>query len=193
MASFKRVAPPAGEPVAIEELRQFLRVAHEEDDALIARLARAARERVEEETGRALLPQSWRMAADVEEGRCASGFRVFALRRPPYLSFIEARIVRDDGTSVALSPDDVRVDAERGEVWLRIDAALLAVRRAWRPVEIVWRAGYADEDAVPDAVKTAILLMTASSYERRDAVGAPEAAKPAGVYALLAPFRDVRL
>lgn len=193
MASFKRVTPPAAEPVALAELRAFLRVSHEDDDALIARLGRAARERVEEQTGRALVEQTWRMAADWDEGRGANGFRIFALRRPPYLSFVEARVVKADGTSVVIATEDVRVDSERGEVWLRPTAAALAERRAWRPIEIVWRAGYANAEAVPEAIKTAILLITAESYERRDSAGAPSAATPAGVYALLAPFRDVRL
>ncbi|BCW89943.1 hypothetical protein sos41_31110 [Alphaproteobacteria bacterium SO-S41] len=192
MAAFKRVTPPAAEPVAVADARAFLRVAGEEDDALIARLIGAARERVEAETGRALLPQTWRMSADVAEGRAHGAFRVFALRRPPYLSFVEARVAKEDGTSTALALDDVRVDADANAVWLRLGGALLGAR-AWRPVELVWRCGYADAAAVPEALKTAVLLLVAHAYERRDSLGAPEAATPAGVSALLAPYREVRL
>ena len=192
MAAFKRVTPPAAEPVAVEDARAFLRVAGEDGDGLIARLLAAARERVEEETGRALLPQTWRLSADLAEGRPQGAVRIFALRRPPYLSFVEARVAKEDGTSTALTLDDVRVDADANAVWLRLGAAL-AGARAWRPVEIVWRCGYADVAAVPEALKTAILLHVAHAYERRDSAGAPEAATPAGMSALLAPYREVRL
>ena len=44
MAAFKRVTPPAAEPVALAEVRAFLRISHEDDDTLIERLAKAARE-----------------------------------------------------------------------------------------------------------------------------------------------------
>ena len=144
MAAFKRVTPPAEEPVSVEELRAYLRLSHDADDALIARLARAARERVEEETGRALAEQTWRMAADVEEGAVKGAFRVFALRRPPYLSFIEARIAKDDGTSiitasrsgaaeveVRLSPTSpsTRALAASIRVWISPSSASCSTRR----------------------------------------------------------------
>lgn len=193
MAAFNRVTPPAIEPVSVAELRAFLRLSHESDDALLARLTRAARERVEEETGRALVEQTWRLSADVAEGAVKGAFRVFALRRPPYLSFIEARIARDDGTSSLIATEDIRVDADAGAVWLRSSAIELAGRRAWRPVEVVWRAGYGDAADVPDALKMAILVAVAHAYERRDSAGAPLAATPPVIAALIAPFREMRL
>lgn len=192
MASFMQVSPPAEEPVGLAELRAFLRVSHESEDGLIARLGRAARHRVEEETGRALMAQTWRMAADVEEGRARGGYLAFELRRPPYLSFIEARVARDDGTSVALSLDKVRIDADGNCVWLNLTGAM-AGARAWRPVEVVWRAGSSDAAGVPEPLKEAILLMTAHAYERRESSGKPLAAEPDSIAALLAPWKVVRL
>ncbi len=192
MASFRRVTPPAVEPVALEELRAFLRVSHEAEDGLIARLGRAAAERVCEETGRALTAETWRMAADVEEGRPKGAFRAFALRRPPYLNFVEARVAKDDGTSAALALERVRVDADGNAVWLRLDG-LMADARVWRPVEVVWRCGVEAAADVPEALRTAVMLLTAAAYERRDAMGAPVAALPDEVAALIAPFREVRL
>lgn len=192
MASFRQVTPPAIEPVALAELRAFLRVGHEAEDGLIARLGRAAASRVCEETGRALTAETWRMAADVGEGRVKGAFRAFALRRPPYLGFIEARVARDDGTSLALTLDRVRVDADGDAVWLRLDG-LLGDARAWRPVEVVWRCGVETAAETPEALRTAVMLLTAAMYERRDAAGAPVAALPDQVAALIAPFRVLRL
>ena len=192
MASFMCVAPPAIAPVAVAELRAFLRVAHEAEDGLIARLGRASAERVAEETGRALTAETWRMAADVGEGRVKGAFRVFKLIRPPYLSFIEARVAKDDGTSVALPLQNVRVDGDGNAVWLRLDG-YLADARMWRPVEVVWRAGVEDAAEVPEALRMAVMLLTAQMYERRDAMGAPVAALPEAVTALIAPFRVLKL
>lgn len=192
MASFSRVTPPAVEPVALEELRAFLRVSHEAEDGLIARLGRAARERVSEETGRALTAETWRMAAEASEGRPKGLFRVFDLIRPPYLGFVEARVAKDDGTSTVLPLSHVRVDTDANAVRLRLDG-YLADARAWRPVEVVWRCGIEDAADVPEALKTAVMLLTAAAYERRDSVGAPVAALPEAVAALIAPFRRLKL
>lgn len=192
MAMYVQVSPPAEEPVGLAELRQFLRVGHEAEDGLIARLGRAGRARVEEETGRALMAQTWRMAADVEEGEQRGAFRRFQLRRPPYLGFVDARVAKADGTSAALALDRVRVDADGNAVWLDLSGAL-AGARAWRPVEVTWRAGCADAADVPEPLKAAVLLLTAEAYERRDAAGAPLAAEAEKVSAMLAPYRVVRL
>lgn len=192
MASFRMVTPPAIAPVAVEELRAFLRVSGEAEDGLIARLGRAAAERVSEETGRALTAETWRMAADVGEGRTQGAFRVFGLIRPPYLSFIEARVAKDDGTSVVLPLQNVRVDGDGNAVWLKLDG-YLSDARVWRPVEVVWRAGAEAAADVPEALRTAVMLLTAAMYERRDAMGAPVAALPEAVAALIAPFRVLKL
>lgn len=193
MATFKRVTPPAEEPVALEDARAFLRVAGTEEDGLIARLLTAARERVEAETGGALVDQTWRMAAEVEEGRSVGAFRRFRLARAPYLAFVEARLARDDGTSAAFELDDVRVDPDGNAVALRLDGAVLSGRRLWRPVEIVWRAGYGAAGDVPDALRTAILMLTAEAYERAGDGGVPVMATAPGIARLLSPFREARL
>lgn len=193
MASVKRVTPPADEPVALADVRAFLRIGVEDEDALIARLAKGARERVEEITGRALMPQGWRMAADWAEGQVAGGWRGFALPRPPFLSLTEVRVVGADETSVALAVEDIRIRSDAGLVQLPLSHAAYGGARVWRPVEIVWQAGYADADTVPEALKTAILMLTAQAWERRDGVGAPLGAMPAAVAALVAPFRVMRL
>ncbi len=191
MTAQKRVTPPAGEPVALAEARAFLRVSGTEDDTMIGTFLSAARARVEEAAGRALMPQTWRMSADVDEGKVRMGFRVFALKPAPYLSFVEARVALHDGTSRVIGTQDVRIDADGGHVWLR--PGDLNGARMWRPIEIVWVAGYPSADAVPDPLKAAMLLLAAAMWERRDSVGAPVAALPEEVAGLIAPYRAVRL
>ena len=58
---------------------------------------------------------------------------------------------------------------------------------------MVWRCGVETADDVPEALRTAVMLLTAAMYERRDAMGAPVAALPDQVTALIAPFRALKL
>src|SRR3954468_22456011 len=56
--------PPAAEPWSVAEAKAFLRVEHDDDDAVIAALIAAARGHVEALSRRALLVQRWRCVLD---------------------------------------------------------------------------------------------------------------------------------
>jgi uncharacterized phiE125 gp8 family phage protein len=56
--------PPASEPLSLAEAKNYLRVEHGADDALIAAMIAAARIQVESLTRRALVTQSWRIVLD---------------------------------------------------------------------------------------------------------------------------------
>lgn len=191
MASLKRIGPAGAGPVSLDEAKAFLRITYDAEDALIARFLTAARERVEEETGRALAEQSWRLSAELEEARPAGPWRVLSLPRPPMRTLTSLRLVRADGASEVIGAQDLRFDEDAAELRLRLSPAQMEARRAWRPLEVVYASGYGAE--TPDALRTAMLLMLASAYERRDSAGAPMAAAPPGYAALIAPFRLVRL
>src|SRR3989440_8781126 len=64
---------PAAEPVTLADARAYLRVAHSDDDAVIAALIAGARSHVEAQTGRALITQTWRLIRDAwpSDGRIA--------------------------------------------------------------------------------------------------------------------------
>src|ERR1700709_2592474 len=56
--------PPSAQPRAVAEVKEFLRVEHDDDDAVIAALIAAARGHVEALSRRALLVQRWRFVLD---------------------------------------------------------------------------------------------------------------------------------
>ena len=58
------LTPPAVEPLSLAEAKAWLRVAHDDDDALIAALVASGRAHIEKETRRALIAQTWRIVRD---------------------------------------------------------------------------------------------------------------------------------
>ncbi|MDA4633239.1 phage head-tail connector protein, partial [Escherichia coli] len=58
------VRPPAVEPVALADLRQFLRLSGTGEDALLSGLLKAARETLETLTGLVLIKQQLRFYTD---------------------------------------------------------------------------------------------------------------------------------
>src|SRR5436305_19278 len=79
--------PPSAEPWSVAEAKTFLRVEHDDDDAVIAALIAAARGHVEALSRRALLAQRWRVVLDAwpADGRVS-------LRIGPLRSLIAARV-----------------------------------------------------------------------------------------------------
>ncbi len=81
------LAGPAAEPLLLPEAKAFLRIVHDDDDALIAALIAAARGQIEALTRRALLSQTWRIVLDrwPKDGRITP-------RIGPLRSVIAARV-----------------------------------------------------------------------------------------------------
>ncbi len=58
------LAPPAAEPVGLAEAKDYLRIAGDGQDGLVGELIAAARSRVEELTGVAMIMRSLRLTLD---------------------------------------------------------------------------------------------------------------------------------
>ncbi|WP_185983129.1 head-tail connector protein [Aureimonas mangrovi] len=166
------------EPVALAEAKSWARIERDDEDALIERLVTAARETVECHAGLTLRPRAFRIALEGVPG----DRRV----RPGGAPLTAVRSVLGfgrGGDAVALDAAQVRI--EGGEtmvlpVEFRMGAA--------GGLEIEYEAGMEAEN-VPEAVRIAILRMSAAAYETR---GASDAMPPLAE-ALLAPLRRVRL
>lgn len=81
------LTPPASEPLSVADAKSYLRVEHEDDDAIIAALIASARHHVEALTRTGLITQTWRLVRD--------GWPVVGRIRPklgPLRSLIAARI-----------------------------------------------------------------------------------------------------
>ncbi|MEO0880308.1 MAG: head-tail connector protein [Pseudomonadota bacterium] len=185
--SLTLIAPPAGEPISLDDLKAHLRVAHTDEDPLIAALGVAARQSVEVRAGLALTTQQWRLSLDAAPAR-----PVYLPMRP--LISVEAVTVVGPNDSVIHPPAgtfDIVTGLSgrivRTGVWPRPAKAAGGVR-------IDFTAGWSSVDAVPAGILQAIRLLTAHFYENREAASVERTfAIPQTVDALLAPFREARL
>jgi len=165
------VEPPAP-PVALADVKAFLRIGTGEEDALLGALIGSASEVCEAFTGRALLPR------DLLETLPASS---------AWTRFGAAPVRSIDGvetTSAALPADAYAIDIDAaGDGWVRVFGAGGA-----RVVRVAYSAGLAAEaEGLPEAIRHGIVRLAAHLYAERD--GEPGSGPPAAVTALWRPWR----
>jgi uncharacterized phiE125 gp8 family phage protein len=175
------IAEAPAAPVALAELKAFLRIGVSEEDALLAGLARAAADMCEAFTGRALLLRG------IEEMLPAS--RAWTRLGTAPVAAIEAvALIGADGAATALTAQDYAIDIDAsGEGWVRLLLGLEPKR-----VRVSYRAGMAAHaNGLPEALRHGIVRLAAHLYTHRDRPdgGGP----PAAVTALWRPWRRLRL
>ena len=151
-----RTSGPAGEPVSVAELKHFLRLAHDSEDALLAGLIRAAREDVERAAGLALLDQEWRLVLD----RWPQSGMVFLMRHP-VREVIAVTIYDGDG-----EPSVLPFSAYEADVLSR--PARIALKQAapdpgvLNGIDIEFAAGFGEAGPdVPATLCRAVLILAA--------------------------------
>lgn len=192
------LSPPAAEPVTLANARTWLRIAHTDEDNLVAETIRAARERVEALTGLALITRSWREVLDAWPQRrlsaCGQAVRTGA---GPLVSVEAVRIYDVYGEVSVWSPDEYRVEpGDPGRIIAVQPFTLPRPGRRAGGIEIDFTAGFGPApDDVPAPLREAVLRLIADSYGGRHAPDAArgEAGLPGGVAHLIRPYRSVRL
>ena len=174
------MAELAAPPVALDEVKAFLRVGDSAEDALIAGFLRSATTSCEAFTGRALIMR------EVRELVPAGGAWV-RLSAAPVASIDAVAGIGADGSEIALAAEAYAIDVDaRGEGWVRVNRADGIKRAAVRLT-----AGLAaDWNGVPEPLRQGIVRLAAHLYAAR---GDNEAPPPASVAALWRPWRRVRL
>ncbi len=178
MASVAVEAAPA--PVALEEVKAFLRIEHSAEDALIAGLVRSAAGACEAFTGLALVE---REAAQILTASAA--WQRLALG--PVRAITGVAALTDGGAETALAAADYAIDIDAaGDGWVR----LLRLGEAKR-ARVRFTAGMsADWNGVPEPLRHGIVRLAAHLYLER---GAGTAVPPAAVAALWRPWRRLRV
>lgn len=180
---------PAEEPLSLAEAKAFLRVEHDDDDAVIAALVAGARIHVEAATRRALIRQTWRLARDAWQ---AEG--VIVINPSPLRQLLAVRVYDSTGVTREVDPQSFVVDGAGARLWF----APWAVPAPGRPVggiELDVEAGFGETAAdVPEPLRQAIRLLVAHWYESRLVAALGTVSEyPHGVGPLMAPYRALAL
>jgi len=193
------ITPPAIQPVTLAEAKLHLRVDHNDEDALIENLIRAATEHLDGWTGvlgRCLVEQIWRQDHD----RFA---RQMIIPLGPVMA-VQSITWRDLAGQLSTVPSgsyDLRID-EAGNAVVRFDADYVFPTNLHesRAIAITFKVGHITNpgppasSTVPDPLKVAILLLVGHWYQNREATSsAGMASLPFAVEALIAPYRRMQL
>lgn len=173
--TLRLIIPPVTEPVAIDILRQHVRLMEDYDDALLSLYQQAAVENIEAETQRCLMPQTWELRLDRwpdSRDHCAGSIMI---PHAPLIAVDSVVVVHEDGTAQTISPASYAIDAPYGPIcgrarispgsggWPDVSGAVHA------PIRITYRAGYSGGNPLPAALQAAVLLAVGSLYENREA------------------------
>lgn len=184
------LAGPAAEPLSLADAKAFLRVAHDDDDAVIAALIAAARSQIEAMTRCALLTQSWRLVLDrwPDDGRVR-------LRFGPLRELAAVRVYDGAGHTSAIDPAGFAIDAAAGIIaapcW-----SLPLPGRSLAGIELDLALGFGPLPSdVPELLRHALRTLVAHWYENRGlaAIGASVALLPGSVAAMIASYRVLAL
>jgi uncharacterized phiE125 gp8 family phage protein len=209
------VTAPATEPVTASELRTHLRADSTElPDAEANGIIAEARSYIENETGVAMISQTWRLAIDrwpaggeawwdgVREMSITELYRSNSLQsvtppRWPLASITSITTFDEDSNSTSVTTANVfdvdtyripgRITLKRGQTW---PIAL----RASNAIEIVYVAGYANAAAVPATMKRAVKQLAAFLYSNRgDDCDPVDAYHKSGAAGIMGQFRAVKI
>lgn len=199
--------PPTTECVTLDEARLHLRVDGNDDDALITRLIKVARETCERLSGLSFMQQTLALYLDgfpiagtpgqgtperIWAGLHGSG-GVIELHRPPIQSVTSIQYVDADGTTQTLSASSYRTDlvSMPGRITPAYGMEWPETRDVTNAVIVTYVAGAASAGLVPAAAGAAMLLMIGHLYENRQQVltGTIASNLPMGVIDLLNSIR----
>lgn len=191
--SLSLLVPPAAEPVDLARLKLRLRISDNTHDQRLAHLISVARERVERETGRVFLTQTWLETRDSwdGDGRLCAFATQFKLLKPPLIAVESITVTVADGTPTTWPASEYYVDSamEPGRIVLRRDSVFPEPGRAAGGIAIRYRAGYGASAAdVPAPLREAVSLLAADLFDTGGGTGLPFS-----VQSLIAPWRRLSL
>lgn len=192
MNTLELVTPATAMPLSVLEARQHCR-ASEDDDVVLAIYLAAATQAVQDETGRSLITETWRYSLD-EFPRGG-----IILPVAPLLAVTSVDIWDSNGVDTPVASTVYQVTAPAGPT-AQPARVSLAPDQDWPDlqsdragaVRITFTAGYgADGAAVPAPLRAAVLLITGSMYENREADVVKALSDNPTVARLLSPYRLV--
>lgn len=184
MRHFRLKTAAATEPVTVDEVKLYSRVAYSVEDAIIASWIAAARKLAEDYQHRAYISQKWTLTYDSLPGSCILVPRpsLISVESINYYDTDDAETLFDSANYfVDLTSEVGRISLNYGEQWPTVTL------RPVNAVIIEYTAGYGvDATFVPDSVKNAIYLYCTHMNENR---ASEDGTVPVEFYDLLRPDR----
>lgn len=181
------VTAPTSEPVSLTQARLHLGVTDNDSDAYIAGLITAARTWCEMYVRQSFVTTRWK-AIYTRWPSCHA-----IIPKPPLISVVDVKYYDGNGVQQTLAANQYVVDAgsRPGRLVWAYGVTLPTVRTEGvsEPIAITYDAGYGAANAVPSAIKQAMLLLIGHWMDRRENVMATPLAGsniPLGTQALLA-------
>ncbi len=178
-----RTVAPTTEPVTLAEAKAHLGVTITDDDARIQALITAAREWVENDSGRALITQTWVAKLDAFPAG-----DILKLPKVPIQSITSVGYVDTNGDDQTFTGYTLDIIGER--LYLQYGEDWPSTQSIENAVTITYVSGYGDASDVPESIKQSIKLQVEKAYDRPDVgyLAAPDSV----CMALLNPYRDMR-
>jgi uncharacterized phiE125 gp8 family phage protein len=175
----KLITPPSVEPFTLAEAKLHCRIDTDADNANVTKWIRAARSKVERDTGRALLTQIWDLFLDAFYTTPPTPYAAFNWPRyqapvitvpyPPLQSVTSVNQTDSAGNETVWNATNYVVDtaSEPGRIGLTDTGAWPTGLRVFQPGRIRYVAGYLNPAAIPgDLLEAQALLMGWMSEHR---------------------------
>lgn len=172
---------------SVAEIKNFLRVEHTADDALLTHIRKSAVEYVEQYTNTLIGRYTCVGYAD---GFTAQHFPVGPVAEISSVEYLG----RDAGDYATLSTTKYFADLDATPARIRFHDTPTLAENEFNRVKITFTAGHSTQSAaVPPSMAHAVYMLAANMYEQRlpEVVGTISSATQFGVRALLAPHRII--
>lgn len=152
-------ALPTSEPLSLIEAKQWLRIDHDDEDALVEALIQTARDQVEEYTARSLVNRVITLKLD----RSEIARPAIWLPYGPVSTITSVTYYTTDDVGTVESANDYYLAGDR-----LVHEGAWTWERDWAAVTIVYTAGYgAYGSAVPSGLTHALRMLLSDLYEVR--------------------------
>lgn len=184
-----RTVDAADEPVTLEQAKAWLHVTDTYEDQSIGDMIQAARQKLEDDTGLALLNQTWTYALD-----CIPATRQILLPVGPVSSVSSIKVYATDDTESTIATSVYRLDTASlpARIVLKDGQSWTTDVRPQNGYLVTFVAGYGSDGAsVPASLLQAMRLLMQHWHWNRSTVivGTSAAEVPLAYTALVDPYR----
>jgi uncharacterized phiE125 gp8 family phage protein len=182
--NYTQVTAPATEPISLEEAKEYLRVDHSVEDSLITAFIKAARSKVENDTWRKLITQTWKLSMDTNEVKKFVGVTGSPIQSISHVKYFDINVIQQ-----TLSTGSYQANLLNEPAIIEFNP-IPTMATMMNAMEIQFVCGYGVAASVPEDLKLAMKLLIGHWYEHRESVTVGNMKEiPMAYDALISPYR----